>query len=148
MQYIQKLKKNSATYQRGTTNTRSYRINNLANKSQNCLKNIKGNFIKELILKIYQPKLPTKIKTNVLNFTLRACLLQKHNKIWHSIAYYSQKIMPLKLNCDIYNKELLEIVIALKEWKVFLQSTKEPFVVKTNYKNLTSFLTTKELNQK
>jgi len=31
---------------------------------------------------------------------------------------------------------------------VFLQSTKEPFVVKTDYKNLTSFLITKELNQR
>jgi len=29
---------------------------------------------------------------------------------------------------------------------VFLQSIKKPFVVKTDYKNLTSFLITKELN--
>ena len=29
-----------------------------------------------------------------------------------------------------------------------MQSTKEPFVVKTDYKNLTSFLTTKKLNKK
>jgi len=53
---------------------------------------------------------------------------------------------PLELNYDIYNKKLLGIVIALKEWRVFLQSIKEPFVVKTDYKNLTSFLITKELN--
>jgi len=31
---------------------------------------------------------------------------------------------------------------------VFLQSTKELFMVKINHKNLTSFLTTKKLNQK
>ena len=31
---------------------------------------------------------------------------------------------------------------------MFLQSTKEPFVVKTDHKNLTSFLITKKLNQK
>jgi len=31
---------------------------------------------------------------------------------------------------------------------VFLQSTKKPFVVKIDYKNLTSFLITKELNQR
>jgi len=55
---------------------------------------------------------------------------------------------PPELNYDIYNKELLRIVIALKEWRVFLQSTKELFMVKTDYKNFTSFLTTKELNQK
>jgi len=53
---------------------------------------------------------------------------------------------PLELNYDIYNKELLGIVIALKEWRVFLQDTKELFVVKTDYKNLISFLITKELN--
>jgi len=31
------------------------------------------------------------------------------------VAYYSQKIIPLELNYDIYNKELLGIVAALKE---------------------------------
>ena len=55
---------------------------------------------------------------------------------------------PPELNYNIYNKELLGIVIVLKKWKAFLQSTKKPFVVKTDHKNLTSFLTTKELNQR
>jgi hypothetical protein len=31
---------------------------------------------------------------------------------------------------------------------VFLQGTIKPFIVKTDYKNLTGFLTTKELNQR
>jgi hypothetical protein len=52
----------------------------------------------------------------------------------------------LKLNYDIYNKELLVIVTVLKEWRVFLQGTTEPFIVKMDYKNLMGFLTTKELN--
>jgi hypothetical protein len=34
----------------------------------------------------------------------------------------------------------------LKEWRVFLQGTTELFIIKTDYKNLTGFLTTKELN--
>ncbi len=53
----------------------------------------------------------------------------------------------LELNYDIYNKELLGIVTAFKEWRVFLQRTIKPFVVKTDHKNLMSFLTTKELNK-
>jgi len=77
---------------------------------------------------------------------LGACLLQKHSKVWHPVAYYNYKITPLELNYDIYNKELLGIVIVLKKWRAFLQSTKEPFVVKTDHKNFTSFLMTKELN--
>jgi len=72
--------------------------------------------------------------------------LQKYSKVWHPVAYYNQKMTPLELNYDIYNKELLGIVVALKEWRVFLQNTKKSFVIKTDHKNLTSFLIIKELN--
>ncbi len=54
---------------------------------------------------------------------------------------------PPKLNYNIYNKELLRIVIALKEWRAFLQGTLKPFIVKIDHKNLIGFLTTKELNK-
>jgi len=84
-------------------------------RKRNCLKKIKNKFIEEPILKIYQPELPIKVETNALDFALKACLLQKHNEVWHPVAYYSQKMTPLELNYDIYNKELLGIVIALKE---------------------------------
>jgi len=55
------------------------------------------------------------IETNILDFTLGACFIQKYQDRWHPVVYYSQKITPLELNYDIYNKELLGIVIALKE---------------------------------
>ena len=51
-----------------------------------------------------------------------------------------------ELNYNIYNKKLLGIVAALKEWRAFLYNTTKPFKVITDYKNLTGFLTTKELN--
>jgi len=52
----------------------------------------------------------------MLDFVLGAYLLQKHtDKVWHLVAYYSRKLIPLELNYDIYNKELLGIVAALKK---------------------------------
>ena len=36
------------------------------------------------------------------------------------VVYYSKKLTPLKLNYNIYNKELLAIITVLKEWKAFL----------------------------
>ena len=54
----------------------------------------------------------------------------------------------VELNYDIYNKELLGIVTALKEWRAFLYNTIKLFRVITDYKNLVGFLTTKKLNQK
>ena len=53
---------------------------------------------------------------------------------------------PVKLNYNIYNKELLNIVTALKEWRAFLYNTIELFRVITDYKNLVGFLTIKKLN--
>ena len=55
-------------------------------------------------------------------------------------------MIPAELNYDIYNKELLGIVTALKEWRAFLYSTIKLFRVITDYKNLIGFLTTKKLN--
>ena len=74
-------------------------------------------------------------------------MVQKHeDKIQHLIAYYSKKLTPPELNYNIYNKELLAIVIVLKEQRAFLQGIIELFIVKTDHKNLTGFLTIKKLN--
>ena len=71
----------------------------------------------EPILKIYILSLPTVVETDVLDFALGAYLVQKYLNKWHLVAYYSRKITLLKLNYNIYNKELLGIVAVLKKIK-------------------------------
>ena len=51
------------------------------------------------VLRIFKRELETRVETDILDYALEARLLQKHGK----------------LNYNIYNKELLGIVIALKE---------------------------------
>ena len=51
------------------------------NEKTKLFKKIKKKFIKEPILKIYQPILSIKIKMDISDFVLGACLLQKHNKV-------------------------------------------------------------------
>ena len=86
------------------------------------------------------------VEINILDFILGVYLLQKYQDVQHLVAYYSRKITPLELNYDIYNKELLGIVIVLKKQRAFLQGIEKLFIVKTDYKNLMGFLITKELN--
>ena len=77
---------------------------------------IKEEFIKELILKIYQVKLLIRVKIDILDFAVRAYLQQKHKDgIWYLVVYYSYKITLLELNYNIYNKELLAIITVLKK---------------------------------
>ena len=110
-------------------------------------KKIKKKFTKEPILKIYQLILFIKVEIDILDFVLRACFLQKHNGVQYLVAYYSRKMILPELNYDIYNKELLGIIAVFKEWRAFLQRITKPFIIKTDYKNLISFLITKELNK-
>ena len=72
-------------------------------------------FIAKPILKIYTLSLLIVIKTDVLDFALGICLVQKHPDKWHLVIYYSCKITLLELNYNIYNKELLGIVAVLKK---------------------------------
>ena len=78
-------------------------------------KKLKELFTAEPILKIYTLSLPTVVKTDILDFILGIYLVQKYLDGWHLVTYYSRKMTPLELNYDIYNKELLGIVVALKE---------------------------------
>ena len=85
------------------------------NNKVRLFKEVKQEFTRELILKIYQLKLLIKVKIDVSDFILKACLLQKHDKVQYLVIYYSRKMILLELNYDIYNKELLGIIVALKK---------------------------------
>ena len=75
---------------------------------------MKELFIVKVILKIYTLSLLTVVEIDVLDFILGVYLVQKYPDRWHLVVYYSRKITPLELNYNIYNKELLGIVTALK----------------------------------
>ena len=83
-------------------------------------KKLKELFTAELILKIYTPSLLIVVKTDILDFVLSVYLVQKYLDRWHLVIYYSRKMTPPELNYNIYNKKLLGIVAALKEWRAFL----------------------------
>ena len=83
-------------------------------------KELKELFTAELILKIYTLSLPTVVETDTSDFVLSTCLVQKYLDRWYPVTYYSRKMTPLELNYNIYNKELLGIVAALKEQRAFL----------------------------
>ena len=84
---------------------------------------------------------------DLLDFILKVYIIQKYkDRRQYLVVYYSRKLILVELNYNIYNKELLVIVIVLKKQKAFLQGTIELFIIKIDYKNLIGFLTIKELN--
>ena len=90
---------------------------------------------------------PARIKIDVSNLAIGACLCQEKEGKWHLVAYFSRKILVAEQNYDIYNKELLVVVNALEQWRQYAESYLE-LTIYTNYKNLLSFTTTKALNRR
>jgi hypothetical protein len=63
------------------------------------------------------------------------------------VAFYSRKLIQAELNYDIYDKELLAIVIAFWVWRPYLEGAKHTIIIKIDHKNLTYFTITKELTR-
>jgi len=53
-----------------------------------------------------------------------------------------------EFNYDIHDKELVAIVQAFHEWKRYTRGNPKPIRVLTDHKNLVTFMTTKELNER
>jgi len=70
--------------------------------------------LKELVLKMFDPKKLERMKIDASNLVIDACFSQLYEGMWHPVAYYSRKLSPAEQNYDIHDKELLAIVVALE----------------------------------
>ncbi|HEY1644753.1 MAG TPA: ribonuclease H family protein [Candidatus Saccharimonadales bacterium] len=85
-------------------------------KHARTIQKLKEAFISALVQHIPDSKKPYIMKTDASDYTLGAVLIQKDDKKKkHSVIFWSRKMIPAEQNYDIHDKELLAIVIALKE---------------------------------
>ena len=73
---------------------------------------------------------------------------QGHDGDWHPCGYISQAFDTTQRNYEIYDRELLAIVLALETWRHYLQGTPFPTVILSDHKNLTFFRTARKLNRR
>jgi hypothetical protein len=115
---------------------------------------LKEAFCSAPILKHFNPELETILETDSSDFAAAAVLSQKHpdpiteNSVLHPVAYYSRKLTPAECNYGIGDKELLAIILAFEEWRIYIHGLGVPVVVLTDHNNLQTFLTKKLLNRR
>ena len=101
------------------------------------------------ILRYYQPKLLIIVKINASNGVIASVLSQQdlQSQLQHLIAYFSKTMQLAQLNYDIYNKEILAIILAFEQQRAKLEGiqTNDPFLVYSDYRALKYFITTKKL---
>jgi len=118
-------------------------------EAQTAFDELKKRFTTQPILIMFDPEKPITVETDASDKALGACLSQPgpQGKL-QPVAYHSRKMTPAELRYDIHDKELLAIVDAFRQWKVYLEGSKHTVTVFTDHKNLIYFTTTKELNRR
>jgi hypothetical protein len=124
--------------------------NTTFNWSTSCTKAFKGlkeRFILAPILMHYHADQQTILKTNASNYGIAVVLSQvnPNTNLLHPIAFFSHSMSTAKLNYKIYDKELLAIFTAFKEWRHYLEGISKTIEIITDHKNLKYFTTTKLL---
>lgn len=65
----------------------------------------------------------------------------------HPVAFLSKSLLPAERNYDIFDKEMLAVVQACKEWHHSLEGSDKPFTILMDHKNLEYFSKSKVLNR-
>ena len=92
------------------------------------------------MLRLPDKSQPFQVESDASDYATGAVLRQKDsNGEWHPVAYLSQTLNPAEQNYQIYDKEMLGIIRALKSWKHYLSGTPDPVQILSDHKNLTYF---------
>ena len=101
---------------------------------------LKETFLSALVIKMLDTTKPFFVMTDASLTAFGRILTQKDsNGDLHPCAYHSATFSPAERNYNIYNRELLAIIQALKEWCHYLTGTEYPVMVIMDHKNLGYF---------
>jgi hypothetical protein len=122
---------------------------NFDEKCKASFEKLKDRLYTAPILRYYDPELKCILKTDALNGIITAILSQLYpDNEWYPINYFSKTIDPAKLNYPIYNKEMLAIIRALRQWRAKLSGISITIKVLTDHRSLEYFMSSKILNSR
>ncbi|KAF8750266.1 hypothetical protein RHS01_09482 [Rhizoctonia solani] len=109
---------------------------------------LKALVTRALVLIHSNPNTPYFLETDASGVAMGAILSQRgEDNCLHPIAYMSKSFSGAEANYNTHDKELLEIIKALEEWRIFLEATDKPVQVFTDHCNLEYWMQARTFNQ-
>jgi len=116
----------------------------MVTRMSNGLWNLKEKFLKKPILIISKQFF---IESDTSKWATGAVLWQlDNNGDLKPCGYISHSLTATERNYDIYDREMLGIIRALKTWRHFLEGSEHKVIILSDHKNLTYFQKAQKLN--
>ena len=117
-------------------------------EEQAAFDSLREAFISNPALAQFDPDRATVLETDASGYAVAGCLSQYDDKgVLRPVAYFSKKMDQHQVNYEIHDKELLAVVLCLKEWDAELRSV-QSFKVVTDHKNLEYFTKPRMLGER
>jgi transposase InsO family protein len=116
---------------------------------QSAFEAIKSRFQTDVVLQYVDNSKKFILETDASNFALGGVLSQEGpNNELQPIAFFSRQLLDAERNYSVYDKELLAIIMCLKQWRQYLYCASEPFLILTDHKNLEFFKEPHKMTQR
>jgi len=89
-----------------------------------------------------------RLETDASEYAIGGILSQQQNNQWKPIAYLSKLLTLTERNYEIYDRELLAIMVALQHFRHYLIGTRQEFEIWTDHTNLQYFKKSEKLNHR
>jgi hypothetical protein len=113
------------------------------------LQKLKRAFTEAPILQHFDPEKPITLQSDASGFAIASILNQFDGfGVLRPTSFYSRKCTPAEQNYDTYDRELLAIVVAMKQWRHHLEGARYTIMIQCDHKNLEYFQTSKVLSRR
>ncbi|SJK98309.1 uncharacterized protein ARMOST_01574 [Armillaria ostoyae] len=109
---------------------------------------LKKQMAEDVILAIPNATGCFRVEADASNGAIGAVLSQEQDGRWRPVAFMSKALTATERNYEIYDKELLAIMLALAEWRHYLMGALEDVEIWTDHQNLQYFRKPQKLNRR
>lgn len=89
-----------------------------------------------------------RLEADASNSAVGSVLSQEQDDKWYPVGFFSKSFSETERNYEIYDKEMLMIMLSLEEYQHWLMGSAQPFEVWTDHANLQYFRKPQKLNRR
>ena len=122
---------------------------NWGEEQKTVFKKLKMIFTMRLVLVASNLDKKIRVKVDASKYAIREVLLMKYeDEKQRPVAFISKSLNKAERNYEIYNREMLVIIMYLKEQRHLLKGIQGRFEIQSNHKNLEYFISSQKLNRR